>query len=164
MYTVLTCRAYPMSMTSVCLSVCPSVCSVGGLIVITLCNKKWKSTLDRIGRCLGYLHLGIQSPTYPVKCCYIDRERRAKNVEFCTLAAIVNCSHVALCRDLMTFLSVIPSANVDRFSKYFGCLIPNKIFYIPVFHLTLNVFLYYRKTGLVVHLQTTAPKCGPVNK
>ena len=47
MHAILACRAYAMSMTSVC----PSVTLVN---VTTHCNEKLKSAHDSIGQCLGY--------------------------------------------------------------------------------------------------------------
>ena len=43
------------SMTSVRPAVCLSVTQVDCDHKVQLCNKKWKSSHDRVGRCLGYL-------------------------------------------------------------------------------------------------------------
>jgi len=70
------------------------------ITLVGCATKKWKLPHDRIAQCLGYLHANFL-PSHIIQYSVIQILLRKtggvrKNVEYCTLAAIINGLHAAL--------------------------------------------------------------------
>ena len=105
-----TCR---ISMSRLCYEhdACPSVCNIGGLL--SQCNKKWKSAYESIFRCLGYPHAEANPDRIILRSRILLRKTSGvwKNAEFCTSAAIISGSHVALSQHMLRTVSCFTSGE-----------------------------------------------------
>jgi len=115
-------------------SVRPSVCNVGlWLIVITQCNKKWKSAHDRIGQCVGDT-CSMPKPTRIVMAYhpefYWGRDWCGiESMEFCISAVIIsafNGSHVALSQHRLSIAILhARSSSTARYGNRLKLLSPH---------------------------------------